>query len=34
VAISELLSCLTAIDNPDPNDPNCTWFATPPKPKP
>jgi Right handed beta helix region len=33
-AINELLSCLTAIDNPDPNDPNCTWFATPPKPTP
>jgi hypothetical protein len=34
VAIGELLSCLTAIDNPDPNDPNCTWFKTPPKPTP
>ncbi|MEK6252669.1 MAG: right-handed parallel beta-helix repeat-containing protein [Actinomycetota bacterium] len=33
-AISELLSCLTTIDNPDPNDPNCTWFKTPPKPTP
>jgi Right handed beta helix region len=33
-AIAELLNCLTAIDNPDPNDPNCTWFATPPKPAP
>jgi hypothetical protein len=33
-AINELLSCLTAVDNPDPNDPNCTWFATPPKPNP
>jgi hypothetical protein len=34
VAINELLSCLTAIDNPDPNDPNCSWFHTPPKPTP
>ncbi len=34
VAINELLTCLTAIDNPNPNDPDCTWFATPPKPKP
>jgi hypothetical protein len=34
VAINELLSCLTAIDNPDPNDPNCSWFRTPPKPTP
>jgi hypothetical protein len=33
-AITELLSCLTAVDNPDPNDPNCSWFRTPPKPKP
>jgi hypothetical protein len=34
VAIGELLSCLTALDNPDPNDPTCTWFKTPPKPTP
>jgi hypothetical protein len=33
-AIAELLGCLTAIDNPDPNDPNCSWFRTPPKPTP
>ena len=33
-ATNELLSCLAATDAPDPNDPNCTWFRTPPKPTP
>jgi Right handed beta helix region len=33
-ATSELLGCLTAIDNPDPNNPACSWFRTPPRPTP
>ena len=33
-AINELLNCLTAVDNPDPNHPTCSWFRTPPKPTP
>ncbi len=33
-ATAELLSCLTAVDNPDPNNPNCSWFRTPPRPTP
>jgi hypothetical protein len=33
-AISELLNCLTAVDNPDPNHPTCSWFRTPPRPTP
>jgi len=33
-ATQELLDCLAATDNPDPNSPTCTWFRTPPKPKP
>jgi Right handed beta helix region len=34
VATEELLSCLGATDNPNPNDPTCNWFHTPPKPTP
>jgi hypothetical protein len=33
-ATSELLSCLAAVDNPDPNSPTCDWFRTPPQPTP
>jgi hypothetical protein len=33
-AIAELLTCLTAVDNPDPNHPSCSWFRTPPRPAP
>ena len=33
-ATAELLNCLTATDNPDPNHPTCSWFRTPPKPTP
>jgi hypothetical protein len=33
-ATAELLNCLTAVDNPDPNHPTCNWFRTPPRPTP
>ena len=33
-ATTELLNCLTAVDNPDPNNPTCSWFRTPPRPTP
>jgi hypothetical protein len=33
-ATTELLNCLTAVDNPDPNHPTCSWFRTPPRPTP
>jgi hypothetical protein len=33
-ATAELLNCLTAVDNPDPNHPTCSWFRTPPRPTP
>jgi hypothetical protein len=33
-ATTELLTCLTAVDNPDPNHPTCSWFRTPPRPTP
>ena len=33
-ATTELLNCLTATDNPDPNHPTCSWFRTPPRPTP
>ncbi len=34
-ATAELLACLAAVETgPDPNDPTCDWFRTPPQPTP